>query len=208
MLNFPAEEESVPGASDVSYTKQPKRTNRKNKRAKFQEPEDDSQAHKAAEVENEKPDQVMDKKSTTDNREDKPDAGQPLPELPAAAASVSQGDQSLSERPAPEVVVSISAADRLSAENARSLEGSPGRTATKMAIASVAENPRRSSVALKLRRSVAGLRHSRTLESIRRASRQSMLKRKVSRANNSQCSSKEGEDSFLKMGSHILHKFS
>lgn len=212
VLNFTAEEESVPGASDASYTKQPKRTNRKNKRAKFQEPEDDSQAHKAAEVENEKPEpvkeQVMDKKSTADNGEDKPDAGQPLPELSAAAASVSPGDQSLSERPAPEVVVSISSADRLSAENARSLESSPGRTATKMAIASVAENPRRSSVALKLRRSVAGLRHSRTHESVRRASRRSMLKRKVSRANNSQCSSNEGEDSFLKMGSHILRIFS
>lgn len=209
LLNFIAEEESRSGASDASYAKQPKRATRKNKQAKFQEPEDVSQAPKAAEAENKKPEPVeeqeMDVKTAADDGEDKPDAGQPLPELPAAAAaaSVSPADPSLSEKPAPEVVVSISSADRLSAENARSLEGSPGRTATKVAIAGVAGNPRRSSVALKLRRSVAGLRHSMTQESVRRASRRSMLKRKVSRANNSQCSN-EGEESFLKTGSHYF----
>lgn len=205
VLNFIAEEGSVPGASDVSYTTQPKRATRKNKQAKYQETEDFSHAPKTAEEEKKKPEAVeeqgMDKQSTTvGSGEDKPDAGQPLPELPApeVSTSVSAADQSLSEKPAPEVIVRISSADRLSAEHARSLEGSPGRTATKVAIANVARNPRRSSVALKLRHSVAGLRHSMTQESVRRASRRSMLKRKVARTTNSQCSSNEGEESFLK----------
>lgn len=215
LLNFIAEGESVPGASDVSYATQPKRTTRKNKQAKFQETKDGSHAPKSAEAENKKPEPVeeqgVDKMSTAGNGEDKPDAGQPLPELPApeVATSVSSADQSLPEKPAPEVIVSISSADRLSAENARILEGSPARTATKMAIANVAQNRRRSSVALKLRHSVAGLRHSMTQESVRRASRRSMLKRKVARTSNSQCSSSnEGEESFLKTLTYILRTFS
>lgn len=203
VLNFIAEEESVPGASDVSYATQPKRTTHKNKQAKFQETEDVSQAPETAEAEKPEPaeEQGMDKKSTAGNGEDKPDAGQPLPELPAAevAASVSSAEQSRSERPAPEVTVSISSAERLSAEKARILEASPGRTAAKMATANVAPNQRRSSVALNLRHSMAGLRHSMTQESVRRASRRSMLKRKAARATNSQCgSSNEGEESLLK----------
>lgn len=210
VLNFIAEEGSVPGASDASYTTQPKRATRKNKQAKCQETEDVSHAPKTAEEEKKKPEAVEEQginkqsppaqQSTVGSGEDKPDAGQPLPELPApeVSTSVSTADQSLSEKPAPEVIVRISSADRLSAEHARNLEGSPGRTATKVAIANVARNPRRSSVALKLRHSVAGLRHSMTQESVRRASRRSMLKRKVARTTNSQCSSTEGEESFLK----------
>lgn len=208
VLNFIAEEESVPGASDVSYAKA-KRPTRKNKQAKFQETEDVSHAPKTAEAENKKPveEQGMDKKSTVGDGEDKPEAGQP--QLAEVATSVSSAAQSLSEKPAPEVIVSISSADRLSAENAKSLEGSPGRTATKMAIASVAGNPRRSSVALKLRHSVAGLRHSMTQESVRRASRRSILKRKVARTTNSQCSSSnDGEESFLTTSRHVLPPFS
>lgn len=204
VLNFIPEEPSVPGTSDDSYATRPKRTARKNKNAKFQETEDVSHAPEIAEAENKKPEPVEEqgegKKSPVGNGVDKPDAGQPLPELaaPEVATSVSSTAQSLSERPAPEVIVCISAPDRLSAENAKNLEGSPGRTATKMAIAHVAKNPRRSSVALKLRHSVAGLRHSMTRESVRRASRRSMLKRKMAPTANSQCSSSnEGEKSFL-----------
>lgn len=93
--------------------------------------------------------------------------------------------------PSPEVVVSISSADRLSAEFAIKPEPSPGRTAAKIAIAATGQSSRRSSVrcSLKLRHSLAGLRHSMTQESVRRASRRSMLKRKVARTGNSTCSS-------------------
>uniref|UniRef100_H3DF80 Inner centromere protein ARK-binding domain-containing protein n=1 Tax=Tetraodon nigroviridis TaxID=99883 RepID=H3DF80_TETNG len=205
VLNFITEEESVPGASDVSYATRPKRTTRKDKQTKFEETEDASHAPETAE--NKKPEpaalQEMDEKSTADDGEDKP--GQPVPQLPApeVATSVSSAHQFLSEKPAPEVTVSISSADRLSAEKARSPEGSPGRTATKVAIANGAQNARRSSVALKLRHSVAGLRHSLTQESVRRASRRSMLKRKAARATNSQCNSNE-DRSFLFMVPEIF----
>lgn len=94
--------------------------------------------------------------------------------------------------PLPEALVSISHADRLSAELAKEPEPSPGRTAAKIAIAESAQTSRRSSVqcSLKLRHSLAGLRHSMTQESVRRASRRSMLKRKATRAGNSTCSTK------------------
>lgn len=93
--------------------------------------------------------------------------------------------------PLPEAVVSISHAERLSAELAKEPEPSP-RTAAKIAIAESAQTSRRSSVqcSLKLRHSLAGLRHSMTQESVRRASRRSMLKRKATRAGNSTCSTK------------------
>lgn len=92
--------------------------------------------------------------------------------------------------PSPEVVVSISEADRLSAEMAKKPEASPSRTATKIAIAGAHKGSRRSSVrhSLKLRHSRAGLRHSMTQESVRRASRRSMLKKKT-RLGNSTCNS-------------------
>lgn len=195
-LNFIAEEESVPEAStsDARTAAKPKRATRKNKQTKFEETEDVSQVPKTEETEIEKPVEELGK----DKGEDNPDSAQPPPELPApeVATTTSSADQSLPDLPAPEVTVSISSTDRLSAENAKILVCSPGRTATKVAIANVAQNSRRSSVrcSLKLRHSLAGLRHSMTQESVRRASRRSMLKRKVARTTNSQCSSNdEGE---------------
>lgn len=197
-LNFIPEEEAVLEASTsgVSTAAKPKRTTRKNKQTTFEESEDASQGPIPEKAEDSKPveDQGMGEKSAVGKGEDDPDAAQPPPELPAPEV-VSSAGQSL---PAPELIVSISSSDRLSAENGKSLACSPGRTATKLAIA--AQNPRRSSVrcSLKLRHSVAGLRHSMTQESVRRASRRSMLKRKVARTTNSQCSSKnEGEEPFL-----------
>ncbi|XP_071385159.1 inner centromere protein isoform X3 [Centroberyx affinis] len=100
--------------------------------------------------------------------------------------------------PSPEVVVSISASDRLSAEMAKKPEASPGRTATKIAIAASPKSSRRSSVrhSLKLRHSLAGLRHSMTQESVRRASRRSLLKKKA-RMGDSMCSSNVSEDTCM-----------
>lgn len=199
-LNFIAEEESVPEAStsDACTAAKPKRTTRKNKQTKFEETEDVSQVPITEETENEKPVEEQGK----DKGEDDPDSAQPPPELPGpeVATSDSSADQSLPDLPAPEVTVSISPTDRLSAENAKIPACSPGRTATKVAIANVAQSSRRSSVrcSLKLRHSLAGLRHSMTQESVRRASRRSMLKRKVARTTNSQCSSNnEGEARLL-----------
>lgn len=134
---------------------------------------------KNEEVENKKPkvveEQEIDKNTTLNNvkvqADYMPDTAQSPPKIRS-----------------PEVVVSISPEDRLSAEHA--IRPEPGRTATKIAIADAGQSSRRSSVrcSLKLRHSLAGLRHSMTQESVRRASRRSMLKRKVSRMVNSICS--------------------
>lgn len=212
-LNFIAEEEAVPDAStsDANTTAQPKRSTRKNKQTKFEVVEDVTQAPhgsaKTEEVELKKEEllveeQGLDKKTTVNTAEVKTNqmrnTVQSPHEIPTADAvtGVSPADKTPPKIPAPEVVVSISSADRLSAENLKSPEPSPGRTASKIAIAGVAQSSRRSSVrcSLKLRHSLAGLRHSMTQESVRRASRRSMLKRKVARMVNSQCSSNnEGE---------------
>lgn len=210
-LNFIAEEEVVPDAStsDANTTAQPKRSTRKNKQTKFEVVEDVTQApHSSAktqEVEIKKEELLvegLDKKTTVNTAGVKSNqmrnTVQSPHEIPTADAvtGVSLADKTPPKIPAPEVVVSISSADRLSAENVKSPEPSPGRTASKIAIAGVAQSSRRSSVrcSLKLRHSLAGLRHSMTQESVRRASRRSMLKRKVTRMVNSQCSSNnEGE---------------
>lgn len=184
-LNFIAEEETVPEAStsEANTTPQRKRPTRKNKQTKSEVSEDVSQSPRGSckneEVENKKPkvveEQEIDKNTTLNNvkvqADYMPDTAQSPPKIRS-----------------PEVVVSISPEDRLSAEHA--IRPEPGRTATKIAIADAGQSSRRSSVrcSLKLRHSLAGLRHSMTQESVRRASRRSMLKRKVSRMVNSICS--------------------
>ncbi|KAJ0029472.1 hypothetical protein NQD34_004469 [Periophthalmus magnuspinnatus] len=99
--------------------------------------------------------------------------------------------------PSPELVVSISPAERRSAELAVEVVTSPGHTVVETEVTELNASKKscRSSVrhSLKLRHSLAGLRHSMTQESIRRASRRSMLKRKVSRVGNSTCSSSVGK---------------
>ena len=98
----------------------------------------------------------------------------------------------------PKPLVKISAGERRSAEAARlspqlmvssvveAQAASPGRTATKLAIAGMATS--RPRVSLTLRHSAAGLRGSQTLESVRRASRRSLLKKvKAHNASNATC---------------------
>ncbi|KAK7892107.1 hypothetical protein WMY93_024070 [Mugilogobius chulae] len=103
--------------------------------------------------------------------------------------------------PSPKVVVSISPAERLSAELAVKANSPPENSIgqTEVTEQTTSNKSRRSSVrhSLKLRHSVAGLRHSMTQESVRRASRRSMLKRKVSRMGNSTCSSNRADDSCM-----------
>ncbi|XP_075945326.1 inner centromere protein A isoform X2 [Anarhichas minor] len=188
-LNFIAEEETFPNAStsDVDTTARPKRTTRKNKQTVSEAAEDASQSCgslKTEEEQNKKPEQVEEEEMAKDNKvndaEDEPD---PAPSPPTI--------------PSPEIAVSISSSDRLSAECANNPLPSPGRTAAKIAIAGAARSSRRSSMrcSLKLRHSLAGLRHSMTQESVRRASRRSMLKRKGARMGNSTCSSNVDDDS-------------
>ncbi|XP_056138094.1 inner centromere protein A [Lampris incognitus] len=90
----------------------------------------------------------------------------------------------------PEVALKLSTAERTTAEMAVKPEVSPGRSATRIAIAGPANASQRSSVrvSLKLRHSLAGLRHSMTQDSVRRASRRSMLKKRAGMGN-SICSS-------------------
>lgn len=182
-MHFIAEEETI-STSEANATTQPKRATRKNKQTTAAVPEDVSHSGSPTEdVQNKKPELVAEKEVDEINKVN--DAEDELlhrgtsPRTPPAI-------------PSPEIVVSISSSERLSAEGVISrLPLSPGRSAAKIAIAGAAPSSRRSSVrcSLKLRHSLAGLRHSMTQESVRRASRRSMLKRKVSRMGNSVCSS-------------------
>ncbi|XP_040017686.1 inner centromere protein A isoform X2 [Gasterosteus aculeatus] len=188
-LHFIAEEETI-STSEANATTQPKRATRKNKQTTAAVPEDVSHSGSPTEdVQNKKPELVAEKEVDEINKVN--DAEDELlhrgtsPRTPPAI-------------PSPEIVVSISSSERLSAEGVISrLPLSPGRSAAKIAIAGAAPSSRRSSVrcSLKLRHSLAGLRHSMTQESVRRASRRSMLKRKVSRMGNSVCSSNVDEES-------------
>lgn len=180
------EEELIPEAStsETNSVAQPKRATRKNKRTKPEVVEDENQpsgdSSNSEEVQNKKP-QLVTEEEVGKSSDVK------AAEVIHDEASVPV--QSPPKIPSPEIVVSISSEERLSAELSKESEAS-GRTATKIPIADITQNTRRSSVrcSLKLRHSLAGLRHSMTQESVRRASRRSMLKRKASQASNSMCS--------------------
>ncbi|XP_033997976.1 inner centromere protein B isoform X2 [Trematomus bernacchii] len=191
-LNLITEEEIIPEAStsQTDTTWQPKRTTRKNNnKLQTQSEVAEDVSLKPEEVQNKKPELVeVEENNIVDNVEDKPDY-------------ICGDAQSPPAVPSPEVVVSISASDRLSAELVKDVQLSLGRSAAKIAIAGAALSSRRSSrrssvhCSLKVRHSLAGLRHSMTQESLRRASRRSMLKRQVSRMGNSICSSNIDEHS-------------
>ncbi|XP_026222268.1 inner centromere protein A isoform X1 [Anabas testudineus] len=195
-LNLIAEEENAPEAStsETSTTTQPKRTTRKNKQTKADVDEDARQSTNGSctteEVQNKKPELV---------EEEEVDSKNELPSAEVKPEDTCSTAQSPPKIPSPEVVVTISSADRLSAEFVKKPEPSPGRTAAKIEIAGTDQSSRQSSVrcSLKLRHSLAGLRHSMTQESVRRASRRSMLKRQAARMGNSTCSSNVGDDSCM-----------
>ncbi|XP_068169837.1 inner centromere protein isoform X2 [Antennarius striatus] len=208
-LNFIAEEAvPEPSTSEANTTTQPKRNTRKNKQTKPDVPEDVSQdatqslfgSSTSLEVENKKPELVeepeLDKHNILDKAAVKSNPISPS-QSPPELICISPPTKAASQMPLPEVIVSISSTDCLSAELAIDSERSPGRTANKITIAGAAQNSRRSSVrcSLKLRHSLAGLRHSMTQGSVRRASRRSMLKRRAARRTNSICSSNKDEDS-------------
>ncbi|XP_008410322.1 inner centromere protein A isoform X1 [Poecilia reticulata] len=184
-LNLILEEEAI---SEVSTSKasnppKPKRATRKNKQTQPEDADESlssSDGSKQEEVQNKKPELVKEEAEVqkVNNTEIKSDDASGVSQSPPKSLL-------------PELVVKISAEDRLSAELASKPEASPGRTATKMAIAAADRRSKRSSArcTLKLRHSLAGLRHSKTQESVRRASRRSMLKRKSTRMGTSTSSS-------------------
>uniref|UniRef100_A0A3Q0RDD9 Inner centromere protein ARK-binding domain-containing protein n=1 Tax=Amphilophus citrinellus TaxID=61819 RepID=A0A3Q0RDD9_AMPCI len=180
------EEEPVSesSTSEASCTTQPKRTTRRKKQTKPEVVDDVSQSphgsNQAEEAELMEKEEVNKTKEVNDAEVESNDVGGNA--QPPESCKIHL----------PEVVVSVSHAERLSAELAKEREPSPGRTAAKIAIAETSQSSQRSSVrcSLKLRHSLAGLRHSMTQESVRRASRRSMLKRKGARTGNSTCSSK------------------
>lgn len=191
-LNLISEEESIPepSTSEASNATQPKRTTRK-KQKKTEVAEDVSLSHdssKTEEVQNKRPELVEEQEVDKENKANN---------AQVQADDTGSDAQSPPKIPSPEVVVSISPAERLSAELAKNPVPSPGRTAVKIGIAGTAQSSRRSSVrcSLNLRHSLAGLRHSMTQESVRRASRRSMIKRKAARMGNSTCSSTVSDDS-------------
>ncbi|XP_027858348.1 inner centromere protein isoform X3 [Xiphophorus couchianus] len=186
-FNLIPEEEAI---SEVSTSKasnppKPKRATRKNKQTK---PEDVDESLSFSD--SSKQEDVQNKKQELVKEEDEVDKIQKVnAETKSDNASITS--QSPPKIRSAELVVNISAEDRLSAELANKPEASPGRTATKIAIAAADRRSRRSSArcSLKLRHSLAGLRHSMTQESIRRASRRSMLKRMSTRMGTSTSSS-------------------
>ncbi|XP_074534329.1 inner centromere protein A isoform X1 [Halichoeres trimaculatus] len=184
-LDFISEDQICPetSTSETNSTTQPKRTTRKNKQTKSKVTEEVSEAapdNKTKEVENEKPEVAEDNKADKNNTEMESDS------KCSAAPSPPQ-------IPSPDVVVSITSSDRLSAERAVHEDPSPGRSAAKIPIARTTQSSRRS-CSLKLRHSLAGLRRSMIQESIRRTSRHSMLKKKAARMGNSTCSSSNADE--------------
>ncbi|XP_054897131.1 inner centromere protein A isoform X2 [Poeciliopsis prolifica] len=187
-LNLISEEEAI---SEVSTSEscnppKPKRATRKNKQTK---PEDVDES--LASSEGSKQEEVQNKKPELGKEEDEVDKAQKVSDAETKSDEASSTSQAPLKILSPELVVNISAEDRLSAELASKPETSQGRTATKIAIAAADRRSRRSSArcSLKLRHSLAGLRHSMTQESVRRASRRSMLKRMSTRMGTSTSSS-------------------
>ncbi|KAF7659863.1 hypothetical protein LDENG_00292140 [Lucifuga dentata] len=190
-LNFITEEEAAPEAStSEGKTTPPKQSTYKNKQtaAMSQSPNGGGTVERSI-LQNMQPELMEEEEG--DNR-----SNVNITEVNKEPSNTAQSPPQI---PSPEVSVSISAADYLSAEMATKPEASPGRTATKIAIAGTARRSRRSSArcSLKLRHSLAGLRHSMTQESVRRASRRSMLKNKAARMGNSTCSSNISEDACM-----------
>lgn len=122
-----------------------------------------------------------------------PEAPKNVPEVKESSSSSSPVQTLVSQ-----AVVKIPSAERLSAEKLIGSGPSPGRSASKMPIATSgaqAQASSRTSVrhSLVLRHSLVGLRHSMTQEAVRRASRRSFLKKKA-RQGNSTCSSSVSGD--------------
>ncbi|KAK0148572.1 Inner centromere protein [Merluccius polli] len=185
-LDLITEDEGIAQASTSGeVSEQPKRSTRRNKQT---QPEVLVEAAavsdcRAEQVPEEEPGVVdMELETAVPNTEIKIGTGEP---------QVCFSSTTPPKIPAPEVTVRISPTDRHSAELVAEPEASPGRNATKIAIARTPPRAERRSVrhSLKLRYSLAGLRHSMKQDAVRRTSRRSILKKKSARAGNSTYSS-------------------
>ncbi|KAG7268121.1 hypothetical protein CRUP_005480 [Coryphaenoides rupestris] len=143
-------------------------------------------------------DECIQQASTSGEVTEQPKPSTPLSNIPqpgvsveAAAASDSLGS--------PVVPARVSSTDHSSAEPVAEPEDSPGRHATKIAIAGTTGRAERSSVrhSLKLRYSLAGLRHSIRQDALRRGSRRSIRTKSSARTGNSTFSSKVSDDSCM-----------
>ncbi|XP_061679375.1 inner centromere protein isoform X2 [Syngnathoides biaculeatus] len=179
-------EEAIPNGSGAksSTSTRPKRTTRTKKQTKVNIAEDEGALPHVSCVSidecNEKP-EVVELESVESNCE--VDRTNVQMDVPCHAIKPAI------DIPTHSVVVSISTSERLSAEQAAAPqpEPSPGRTAAKIAIAGNGRNSRRSSgrCSFKVRQSLGSKHHSMIRESLRRASRQSMQKKKAARKSNS-----------------------
>jgi len=133
-------------------------------------------------------DECIQQASTSGEVTEQPKPSSPLSNIPQPEVSVEAAAASES----PVVPARVSSTDRSSAEPVAEPEVSPGRHATKIAIAGTTGRAERSSVrhSLKLRYSLAGLRHSIRQNGMRRVSRRSIRTKSSVRMGNSTCSNK------------------
>lgn len=134
-------------------------------------------------------DECIQQASTSGEVTEQPKPSSPLSNIPQPEVSV-EAAAAASESPV--VPARVSSTDRSSAEPVAEPEVSPGRHATKIAIAGTTGRAERSSMrhSLKLRYSLAGLRHSIRQSAMRRASRRSIRTSSSVRMGNSTSSSK------------------
>ncbi|XP_057693021.1 inner centromere protein A isoform X1 [Corythoichthys intestinalis] len=181
--------------AETSTSTQPKRNTRKNKQTKAAITEDGNRLSQAS--------SDVDGSQLSQTSSDVVDEIQPEMAKDGDEAKQSEADNADIQLCEPDdasqspgkistPIVSISASERLSAEQAIQPQPSPVRTAAKIAIANKRRSSRRSSV--KVCYSRASLRNRMTKESLRRASQQSMLKKNTPRKGNSSCSSNNEAD--------------
>lgn len=195
-LNLIAEDDANPEAATSEVFEEPKRSTRRNKQGLKQQSEEAEDVELLSGISRTPPKSLSDRpperapkeeiyvQIPVNNTHKETETGKEFSSLHTTSPHHSPASLQL-----PDAVVKLTAADRRSADLLVQAAPSPGRSATKMAIATTSSS-RRSSVrhSLTLRRSLAGLRHSMTQESVRQASRRSFLKKKA-RMGSSTCSS-------------------
>ncbi|XP_046900073.1 inner centromere protein isoform X2 [Hypomesus transpacificus] len=200
-LNLIAEDDANPEAATSEVFEEPKRSTRRNKQGLKQQSEEAEDVELLSGISRTPPKSLSDRpperapkeeiyvQIPVNNTHKETETGKEFSSLHTTSPHHSPASLQL-----PDAVVKLTAADRRSADLLVQAAPSPGRSATKMAIATTSSS-RRSSVrhSLTLRRSLAGLRHSMTQESVRQASRRSFLKKKA-RMGSSTCSSNVSED--------------
>ncbi|XP_062320795.1 inner centromere protein isoform X3 [Osmerus eperlanus] len=209
-LNLIAEDDVGPEATTSEVFEEPKRSTRRNKQGLKQQSEEAEDVELLSGISSTPPKSLSDRPP---ERAPKEEINAQIPvnnthkETETGKEFNSPHTTSPHHSPAslqlPEAVVKLTAADRRSAEILVKAAPSPGRSATKMAIATTSSSCSSVRHSLTLRRSLAGLRHSMTQESVRQASRRSFLKKKA-RMGSSTCSSNVSEDVIMSDGEEVV----